>query len=63
MAHDEFDLCREGDHLIIQSCRPLSKQKSHVVVQNYGDNTRSEADLCGERISGILKQAEEGQTS
>lgn len=44
MAHDEFDLCREGDRVIIRSCRPLSRRKAHVVVQNFGDKTRVEAD-------------------
>ena len=44
MAHDEFNLCREGDRVIIRSCRMLSKHKSHVVVQNFGDQTRAEAD-------------------
>lgn len=37
MAHDELDLCREGDEVVIRSCRPLSKRKAHVVVVNYGD--------------------------
>lgn len=37
MAHDELNLCREGDEVVIRSCRPLSKRKTHVVVVNYGD--------------------------
>lgn len=37
MAHDELNLCREGDDVVIRSCRPLSKRKTHVVVVNYGD--------------------------
>lgn len=44
MAHDEFDLCREGDRVIIRSCRNMSKRKSHVVVQNFGDKTRVSQD-------------------
>lgn len=44
MAHDEPNLCREGDHVVIRSCRLMSKRKSHIVVQNYGDPTRSGAD-------------------
>jgi small subunit ribosomal protein S17 len=44
MAHDEFDLCREGDVVTIRSCRPLSRWKSHVVVRNYGDKTRTGDD-------------------
>lgn len=39
-AHDEENLCREGDRVTIRSCRPLSKSKNHVVVRNYGDKAR-----------------------
>lgn len=44
MAHDEFDLCREGDRVVIRSCRNMSRRKSHVVVQNYGDKMRTTKD-------------------
>lgn len=44
MAHDEMNLCREGDRVVIKSCRLLSKRKSHVVVQNFGDATRPGVD-------------------
>ena len=43
-AHDERDLCREGDRVVIRSCRPLSKEKSHVVVVNFGDDRRAGKD-------------------
>ena len=39
MAHDEQNLCKEGDRVIIRSCRKLSRHKAHVVVQNFGDQT------------------------
>lgn len=44
MAHDEFDLCREGDRVVIRACRHMSRRKSHVVVQNFGDQTRAAPD-------------------
>lgn len=44
MAHDEFDLCREGDRVVIRACRNMSKRKSHVVVQNFGDKQRTTKD-------------------
>jgi len=44
MAHDELNLCREGDRVVIRSCRLMSKRKSHVVVKNFGDKTRAETD-------------------
>eukprot|EP00871_Galdieria_phlegrea_P003248 jgi/Galph1/3924/GphlegSOOS_G2639.1 len=36
MAHDEFNLCDEGDEVLIRHCRPLSNRKRFVVVENYG---------------------------
>ncbi len=31
-AHDEANECNEGDRVVIQACRPLSKEKSWRVV-------------------------------
>ena len=33
MAHDEQNLCQEGDVVSITSCRPLSKKKAFKLVQ------------------------------
>jgi len=33
MAHDEQNICREGDVVAITSCRPLSKHKSFRLVE------------------------------
>ena len=32
-AHDEFELCSLGDMVRLQEYRPLSKKKSHIVVE------------------------------
>ena len=32
-AHDEGNDCREGDIVLIEECRPLSKMKSWRVIQ------------------------------
>lgn len=53
MAHDELNLCREGDRVVIRSCRILSKRKSHVVVENYGDPARPEQDLRAVNLDHI----------
>jgi small subunit ribosomal protein S17 len=31
-AHDETNDCNEGDRVVIQACRPLSKEKSWRVI-------------------------------
>lgn len=28
LAHDEENTCREGDYVVIEECRPLSKRKA-----------------------------------
>ncbi|MDD5275212.1 MAG: 30S ribosomal protein S17 [Methylovulum sp.] len=33
MAHDEQNICQEGDVVAITSCRPMSKHKTFKVVQ------------------------------
>ena len=32
MAHDENNLCKEGDFVRIQECRPISKRKSWEIL-------------------------------
>lgn len=53
MAHDELNLCREGDRVVIRSCRIMSKRKAHVVVENYGDPTRPGQDLRAVNLHDI----------
>jgi small subunit ribosomal protein S17 len=33
MAHDETNICQEGDVVAIASCRPLSKNKTFKLVE------------------------------
>ncbi|KAK4534738.1 hypothetical protein CDCA_CDCA02G0763 [Cyanidium caldarium] len=40
MAHDEEDRCRVGDRVTIRVCRPLSRRKRFVVVENFGSRER-----------------------
>ena len=35
-AHDDANLCKEGDVVQIEECRPISKSKSGVVVERNG---------------------------
>jgi small subunit ribosomal protein S17 len=35
-AHDEANLCKEGDLVSIEECRPISKTKSWLVVSRNG---------------------------
>jgi small subunit ribosomal protein S17 len=36
-AHDEVNLCREGDLVRIIECPPISKRKTWVVVERNGE--------------------------
>jgi small subunit ribosomal protein S17 len=36
-AHDEANLCRTGDTVRIEECRPISKRKTWIVVERNGE--------------------------
>jgi small subunit ribosomal protein S17 len=33
MAHDENNLCKQGDFVLIEECAPISKQKKWIVKE------------------------------
>ncbi len=35
-AHDDTNLCREGDAVRIEECRPISKRKTWLLVERNG---------------------------
>lgn len=36
-AHDEANLCKEGDTVRIEECRPISKRKAWLVIERNGN--------------------------
>ena len=36
-AHDELNLCKEGDLVRIEECRPISKRKTWMLVERNGE--------------------------
>ena len=36
-AHDENNLCKEGDAVRIEECRPISKRKSWLLIECNGE--------------------------
>ena len=44
-AHDEANLCKEGDLVAIEECRPISKTKSWLVVERNGEAVARPAGL------------------
>jgi small subunit ribosomal protein S17 len=36
-AHDETNLCKTGDTVRIEECRPISKRKTWQVIERNGD--------------------------
>jgi len=44
-AHDETNLCKEGDLVSIEECRPISKTKSWLVVERNGETVARPAGL------------------
>ncbi|WP_137177955.1 30S ribosomal protein S17 [Roseomonas sp. AR75] len=37
-AHDEANLCKQGDLVSIEECRPISRSKSWLVVARNGED-------------------------
>jgi small subunit ribosomal protein S17 len=44
-AHDEANLCKEGDVVAIEECRPLSRTKTWLVVTRNGEAVARPAGL------------------
>ena len=42
-AHDEANLCKVGDQVRIEECRPISKRKAWLVVERNGQSLGGEA--------------------
>ena len=42
-AHDEANLCKTGDMVRIEECRPISKRKTWTVVERNGQPTAAPA--------------------
>ena len=40
-AHDESNICADGDVVSIQECRPISKSKKWIVVNRNGEAVKS----------------------
>lgn len=36
-AHDENNVCKEGDAVRIEECRPLSKRKTWLLIERNGE--------------------------
>ena len=56
-AHDDADLCKIGDTVSIEECRPISKRKSWIVTARNGETVevpvayRSLKDLEAEAVA------------
>src|ERR1700754_2647530 len=57
-AHDEANLCKIGDSVRIEECRPISKRKTWLVVERNG------LPLAGAALGGeAAAPATEGATA
>jgi small subunit ribosomal protein S17 len=42
-AHDDANLCKTGDTVRIEECRPISKRKTWMVVERNGESVGAPA--------------------
>lgn len=59
LAHDEANDCRNGDRVLIEECRPLSKRKTWRVVEIL--ERREVADIQPRDIAAPALEPEEPQ--
>ena len=45
-AHDEANLCKIGDKVRIEECRPISKRKTWTVIERNGKPLAETADAA-----------------
>lgn len=50
-AHDEANLCKIGDTVRIEECRPISKRKTWLVIERNGQSVAPAAALGTEGAS------------
>jgi small subunit ribosomal protein S17 len=51
-AHDEANLCKTGDAVRIEECRPISKRKTWMVIERNGAPLGSEMGSAGGAAAG-----------
>lgn len=56
-AHDETNLCKEGDTVSIEECRPISKSKSWLVVLRNGESVARPAGFDAPAVADAAPAA------
>jgi len=56
-AHDEANLCKEGDVVQIEECRPISRSKTWLVIGRNGAPVDRPAMVKGKPIGTAAKAA------
>ena len=51
-AHDEVNLCKIGDMVRIEECRPISKRKTWLVVERNGQPLTAPAEAAPAMAQG-----------
>ena len=56
-AHDEANVCVEGDTVRIIECPPISKRKTWTLLERNGEARRRFAGRCGRSGQGASRRA------
>ena len=51
-AHDEANLCKIGDQVRIEECRPISKRKTWIVVERNGESVGAGTEAVPAQAQG-----------
>ena len=56
-AHDEENVCREGDVVRIEECPPISRRKAWMVIERNGEAMFPEADVPAEATAAPVSSS------
>ena len=62
-AHDEGNLCKEGDYVSIEECRPISRRKSWLLVARNGETVERPRQFSTPQGTAVSAMAPENATS
>lgn len=62
-VHDEANLCKEGDAVRIEECRPISKRKAWLVIERNGETVQYPPGFGPQVVKAPIGAASSGTAS
>ncbi len=56
-AHDEANLCKEGDYVSIEECRPISRRKAWLLIERNGEAVERPRGFAAPTVAAPVVEA------